>query len=137
MRNHSRANIIAAARKQDKDIGDNAMIAEGEWGYWVGGSIYVTNEAVEKSSQDQRQKPERNEMRLIGITLRACCLNCRHINKDELNALPIDTGHYTYRGKTLFLIFVQKRGFERAVVKSSCPVRVMCKTLFGEQHRSH
>jgi hypothetical protein len=37
--------IIAAARKRDSKIGDNAMIACGEWGYWVG-SIYVSKKEI-------------------------------------------------------------------------------------------
>jgi hypothetical protein len=36
--------IIAAAQEQDPDIGDSAMIVEMEWGYWVGGDIYVPKE---------------------------------------------------------------------------------------------
>jgi hypothetical protein len=40
----SREEIIAKARLQDPDIGDNAMITEMEYGYWVGASVYVAKD---------------------------------------------------------------------------------------------
>ena len=43
---HSREDIIAEARKECPDIGDGAMIAEMEWGYWVGASVYVDKEKL-------------------------------------------------------------------------------------------
>ena len=41
-----RQRIIVAARRQEDDIGDCAMIAEMEWGYWVGGTVYVSKSEV-------------------------------------------------------------------------------------------
>jgi len=38
--------IIEVARKQRPEIGDNAMIAEMEWGYWVNIDTYVKKEDV-------------------------------------------------------------------------------------------
>lgn len=43
---NTRAQIIATAREIDKDMGDEAMIAEGEYGYWVGTTVYVSKADV-------------------------------------------------------------------------------------------
>lgn len=43
---------IMAARKHDPDIGDDAMIAPMEWGYWVG-STYVSKEEVSSSANNR------------------------------------------------------------------------------------
>ena len=41
--------IIIAARRLGADVGHGAMIAEMEWGYWVGGgACYVSKTDVEK-----------------------------------------------------------------------------------------
>jgi len=48
-RRSARTDIIACARKQDHEVGDEAMIAEMEWGYWIG-SIYVSKADVTKSA---------------------------------------------------------------------------------------
>jgi len=45
----TRAQIIAAARRQDPDIGDDAMIAPMEWGYWIG-SIYVSKDQIQQAA---------------------------------------------------------------------------------------
>lgn len=39
--------ILSEARKQDPEIGDGAMIAEMEWGYWIG-EVYVKKTEVAK-----------------------------------------------------------------------------------------
>lgn len=49
--------IIACARRQDPGIGDDAMIAEGEYGYWVGARIYVSKAAIEKFARSRREVP--------------------------------------------------------------------------------
>lgn len=41
-----RDRIIALARQQDPDIGDEAMIVAGEWHYCVAGSIFVSKKSV-------------------------------------------------------------------------------------------
>lgn len=40
---HTRQQIIVAAKIQCSDIGDEAIIVPMEWGYWVGGSFYVSH----------------------------------------------------------------------------------------------
>ena len=45
---HTLEQIVKAARMKDNDIGDEPMIAPTEWGYWVGGSIYVSKEEVDQ-----------------------------------------------------------------------------------------
>lgn len=44
---HTRKEIIKAARLQDPEMGDEAIIAPMEWGYWVGTTIYVSKEDVD------------------------------------------------------------------------------------------
>ena len=56
-RRSEREQIITAARLQDPEIGDNAMIASGEWGYWIG-SIYVSKADVAKSANTVVKQPE-------------------------------------------------------------------------------
>jgi hypothetical protein len=41
--------IISAARLKEPEIGDEAMIASGEFGYWIG-TIYVSKTDVLKSA---------------------------------------------------------------------------------------
>ena len=43
----NREQIIAAAKLKDADIGDNAIIAESECGFWIGTSTYVSKTEVE------------------------------------------------------------------------------------------
>ena len=38
--------IIKCAKRQDDSIGDDAMITQVEWGFWVGSSIYVSKGEV-------------------------------------------------------------------------------------------
>ena len=45
---HTRQQIITAARLQDPNIGDEAMIAPMEWGYWIGTTIYVSKDHLDK-----------------------------------------------------------------------------------------
>ena len=55
--NHSRTQILNAARRQGEDIGDEAIIAYGEYGYHIG-SIYVSKEDMdteESESQHHQQ----------------------------------------------------------------------------------
>lgn len=44
----SRESIIAEARRQGHDVGDDAMITDGEWGYWVGALVYVGKEKLNR-----------------------------------------------------------------------------------------
>lgn len=45
----SREQIIQAARLHDPSIGDDAMIAHGEWGYWIG-SVYISKTSVHEAT---------------------------------------------------------------------------------------
>ena len=45
--------IIACVRKQDPEIGDDAMISETEWGYWAD-SIYVSKSEVAQSDKQMK-----------------------------------------------------------------------------------
>lgn len=47
MANFTRQEIVQAARELGADIGDECMIAEGEWGYLVAGSTYVRKGLLE------------------------------------------------------------------------------------------
>ena len=53
--------VIKAARKHDPEIGDEAMIASMEWGYWIG-SIYVSKADVAKSANDRTERPEAEQL---------------------------------------------------------------------------
>ena len=52
---HSNEQIIRAARKIDADIGDDAVIAHGEWSYQIG-SIFVSKEDVEANEAEAKIK---------------------------------------------------------------------------------
>ena len=49
MNQHTRSQILAAARRKNPDIqfGENAMIAPTEWGYWVA-STYVSHKELDQ-----------------------------------------------------------------------------------------
>lgn len=51
----TREAIITTARKQDPEIGNEAMIAPSEWGYWIG-SIYVSKKEVSETLKKEATK---------------------------------------------------------------------------------
>ena len=70
---HSRESIIAEARKERPDMGDGAMIAEGTWGYWVGASVYVDKEKLNKNGCQNHSKggtnvPKNLQFHIKGIS---------------------------------------------------------------------
>jgi hypothetical protein len=46
---YSRETLIAEARKKNPNLGDNAMITEGEWGYWVC-DIYIERGSISEAT---------------------------------------------------------------------------------------
>ena len=52
----TRERVIAEARKERPDICDGAMIAEGEWGYWVAGSVYVPKDVLNSSTSNRKRR---------------------------------------------------------------------------------
>jgi hypothetical protein len=50
----TRQQIIAAAQLQCASVGSEAVISEMEWGYWVGGSIYVSKRDLETDESENQ-----------------------------------------------------------------------------------
>lgn len=40
--------LIKIARLKGLDVGDEAMITQGEWGYWISGVLYISKSELRK-----------------------------------------------------------------------------------------